>query len=94
MRISFPRPNGLRENKEKITISEMIEAVEIEQMSVVQKLQTMELIWKSLATDENRVESPLWHQTVLESRLKKVEAGKGKFLTIAQLKKRLAKRTK
>ncbi len=72
----------------------MIEAGEIERMSLAQKLQTMELIWKSLSTDPGKVKSPHWHKTVLESRLAKVEAGKGKFLTIAQLKQRLAKRAK
>jgi putative addiction module component (TIGR02574 family) len=72
----------------------MLEAVEIERMSLPQKLRTMELIWKSLAADAERLESPHWHKTVLESRLAKVEAGKGKFLTITQLKKRLAKRAK
>jgi len=63
-------------------------------MSLAQKLRTMELIWRSLAVDEERVKSPHWHKTVLEDRLAKVEAGKGKFLTIDQLKKRLAKRAK
>jgi putative addiction module component (TIGR02574 family) len=72
----------------------MIEAVEIERMSLPQKLEAMGLIWKSLAADAERVQSPRWHKTVLESRLAKVEAGKGNFLTIAQLKKRLAKRSK
>ncbi|HEY2083109.1 MAG TPA: addiction module protein [Verrucomicrobiae bacterium] len=71
----------------------MIEAVEIERMSLSQKFKAMELIWKSLAADAEQLQSPRWHKTVLESRLAKVEAGKGKFLTIAQLKKRLAKRT-
>jgi hypothetical protein len=36
-----------------------------------------------------RAETP---ETVLEKRLAKVGAGKGEFLTLAQLKKRLAKR--
>ena len=44
----------------------MIEAVEIERMSIAQKLQTMELLWKSLASEPKRVESPQWHKTVLE----------------------------
>jgi putative addiction module component (TIGR02574 family) len=72
----------------------MIEAAQIERLSLSQKLEAMELIWKSLASDAEQVASPRWHKTVLESRLAKVEAGKGKFLTIAQLKKRLAKRSK
>ena len=35
---------------------------------------------------------PDWHKKVLADRVAKVESGKGKFLTIAQLKKRLAAR--
>jgi hypothetical protein len=31
------------------------------------------------------------HKKVLEKRLAKIEAGKGKFLTLTQLKRRLAK---
>lgn len=72
----------------------MIEAMEIEQMTLTQKLQTMELIWKSLSDNPEQLDSPHWHKTVLESRLAKVEAGKGKFLTLSQLRKRLAKRAK
>jgi Putative addiction module component len=39
-----------------------------------------------------KLPSPAWHKKILEKRLAKIEAGKGKFLTLAQLKKRLAKR--
>jgi hypothetical protein len=34
---------------------------------------------------------PRWHKKVLKKRLAKVMAGNGKFLTIAQLKNRLAR---
>jgi putative addiction module component (TIGR02574 family) len=71
-----------------------IEAAEIERMSLSQKLEAMELIWKSLAAEPEQVQSPHWHKTVIESRLAKVKAGKGQFLTITQLKKRLAKSAK
>jgi hypothetical protein len=33
--------------------------------------------------------SPKWHKGILQRRLAKVVAGKGKFLTLAELKKRL-----
>ena len=71
----------------------MIEAVEIERMSCTEKLQAMELLWRSMADEPEKLESPGWHKKVLTRRLAKVEAGKGEFLTIAQLKKRLAKRS-
>lgn len=72
----------------------MIEAVEIERMSLADRLQTMELLWRSMAREPARLASPAWHKKVLSQRLAKVAAGKGEFLSLTQLKQRLAKRTK
>jgi putative addiction module component (TIGR02574 family) len=71
----------------------MIEAVEIERMSRAEKVQAMELLWRSMVGEPEKVESPGWHKKVLARRLAKVEAGRGEFLTLAQLKKRLGKRS-
>lgn len=68
-------------------------AAEIEQMSPTERLRTMELLWRSISAEQGKLKSPTWHKTVLQKRLAKVEAGKGKFLSIAQLKQRLARRT-
>jgi putative addiction module component (TIGR02574 family) len=70
----------------------MIEALQVERMSLAERLQAMELLWRSMASNPKTVESPAWHKKVLEQRLAKVEAGKGEFLTVTQLKKRLARR--
>jgi putative addiction module component (TIGR02574 family) len=70
----------------------MIEAMEIERMSLTERLQAMELLWRSMAAEPDKLESPAWHKRILEKRLAKVEAGKGRFFTVSQLKKRLAKR--
>jgi putative addiction module component (TIGR02574 family) len=67
----------------------MIGTFEIEQMSRAEKLQAMEQLWRSMAGEQDKVESPGWHKKILEKRLTKVEAGKGEFLTLAQFKKRL-----
>jgi len=71
----------------------MIGTTEIEQMSVAERLEAMERLWASMSRDPAQVESPAWHGEVLMKRLAKVEAGKGEFLTVTQLKKRLSKRT-
>ena len=71
----------------------MIEAAEIACMNCAEKVQAMELPWLSMSGEPATVESPGWHKKLLASRLAKVEAGKGEFLTIAQLKKRLASRS-
>ena len=70
----------------------MFGTLEIERMSLAERLQAMELLWHSMSAKPDKLESPAWHKKILENRLAKVEAGKGEFLTLAQLKKRLAKR--
>jgi len=72
----------------------MIEAAEIESMSLAERLQAMELLWRSMSGEPRKLKSPVWHKDVLATRLAKVKAGKGRFLTIQQLKQRLAQRTK
>ena len=69
----------------------MIQAAEIEQMSLEERLQVMELLWASLARTPDAVLSPDWHGEVLATRMAKIERGEGEFLTIKQLKERLQK---
>ena len=71
----------------------MIQAADIEQMSLEQRLQVMELLWASLVRTPEAVPSPDWHGEVIATRLAKIERGEGKFLTIAELKERLQKPT-
>jgi putative addiction module component (TIGR02574 family) len=71
----------------------MIQAAEIERMSLEERLQTMELLWTSLTQTPEAVPSPDWHGAVLAERLAKIERDEGKFLTVAQVKERLQKST-
>jgi putative addiction module component (TIGR02574 family) len=71
----------------------MIETLGIERMGFAERLQAMELLWRSMAAKPDKLESQGWHKKILERRLAKVEAGKVEFLTLAQLKKRLTKRS-
>lgn len=70
----------------------MIGTLEIEQMSRTEKVRVMELLWRSMSAEPDKVASPAWHKTILQKRLSRVESGKGEFLTLTQLKKRLARR--
>ena len=69
----------------------MIQVAEIEQMSLEERLQAMELLWDSLARTPDAMPSPDWHGEVLAMRMAKIERGEGEFLTIRQLKERLQK---
>ena len=71
----------------------MIQAADVEQMSLEERLQAMELLWASLSRTPDQVPSPTWHREVLAARLAKVERGEGEFLSIEQLKERLQKPT-
>ncbi len=70
----------------------MIAAEQIERMTLAQRMEAMELLWRSLSAEADRVASPAWHRDVLQQRRAKIESGKAEFLTIAELKKRLTKR--
>jgi len=50
----------------------------------------IELLWRSLASFPEQVPSPEWHGHVLAERLSKIERGEGKFLTLAEVKRRFA----
>ncbi len=69
----------------------MIEAAEIERMSGAEKMEIMELLWRSMSIKPAKLSSPPWHKKVLAHRISKVGAAKGEFLTLGELKKRLAR---
>jgi hypothetical protein len=69
----------------------MMQAADIEQMSLEERLQAMELLWASLARTPDAVPSPDWHEEIVAARLAKIDRGEGEFLTLAQVKERLQK---
>lgn len=67
----------------------MLATSDIERMSTVERLQTIELLWASISRSTDQVSSPAWHQDVLSARRAKVDAGEGLFLSISELRTRL-----
>ena len=57
-------------------------------MPVAERLQIMEQIWESLCQEDQTIESPSWHEGILNDRKKKIDSGEAKFLTLDQLKER------
>lgn len=74
-------------------IRSMIAAADISKMSTGERLQAMELLWRSLSASAEEIASPDWHGEVLSRRLSKVEEGKGSFLTVSELKDRLRRKS-
>jgi len=67
----------------------MIEASQIEKMSVTERLQAMDQLWDSLNRSDVEIPSPDWHQDVLADRKARAQRGEAKFLTLDQLRSRL-----
>ena len=62
---------------------------EFSRLSTAERLQAMEWLWASLSKEAKDIESPEWHGEVLAARKAKIDSGKAKFLSIAELKERL-----
>ena len=69
----------------------MIEAAEIEKMTLEQKLEVMELLWKSISEKAEEVPTPAWHEEIVAERLSKIDKGEGNFLSIDEARQRLRK---
>lgn len=54
--------------------------IDIENMSVEEKILTMEKIWQNLSATANESLSPSWHGDILSKREKEIENGKESFL--------------
>jgi putative addiction module component (TIGR02574 family) len=65
----------------------------LNEMSVEEKLQTMEALWQSLSTDSATVESPAWHEEELAEREQKIESGEAKFVEWEKAKADIRRRT-
>jgi len=58
----------------------------IKKMSKTKRLQAMEALWDSLIYDNGDIETPDWHEEILEERKNKISSGKAKFISLSELK--------
>jgi putative addiction module component len=59
---------------------------EIKNMSVSERIKTMETLWSSFIYEDASVESPEWHGDILAGRKEKIEAGEASFISLDKLK--------
>ena len=60
---------------------------ELRKMSTSERLQAMEVLWDSLVYENDAVETPEWHEKVLQERKEKIASGCATFISLADLKK-------
>ena len=65
----------------------------LNEMSIEEKLQTMELLWENLSADPASIESPAWHEEELRERERKIASGETKFIDWEEAKADIRRRT-
>lgn len=65
----------------------------LDEMSIEEKLQTMEALWEDLSVDPTKIESPAWHEEELRERERKIASGEAKFIDWEAAKADIRRRT-
>lgn len=63
--------------------------LDLDKMTVTQKLQMLEAIWDDLSRNPADIPSPDWHGDILAQRIKAVEEGQSSFQDWEEAKKEL-----
>jgi Putative addiction module component len=66
--------------------------LEIEKMTLEEKLRAMEALWADLSRKEQDIESPAWHEQLLKERETRVKSGQEKFESWEDAKRELRDR--
>jgi len=66
---------------------------EIQQLSQVEKLRLMELLWEDLSRDEANLESPAWHEAALAETKRRVANGDEQLVDWEKAKATLRQRS-
>jgi len=61
----------------------------LSEFTQAQKLDLMETIWDDLSRDEKRLESPVWHESILQNRAKSLVEGTAKVSDWPQARDRI-----
>lgn len=60
---------------------------DLKKMSTTMRLQAaMEALWDSLLYENGEIDTPNWHEKILEERKNKIFNGKAKFISLSELK--------
>ena len=66
-------------------------ALNLDQMTVADKLTAMERLWEDLGRTPEAVPSPSWHEEVLSARETRISKGKAAFAPLEEVKERIKK---
>lgn len=70
----------------------MQSTIEIKHLSREEKLRVMEAIWEDLSKEEDKVESPAWHQEALQETDRRFKSGEERIVDWQDAKRELRER--
>ena len=70
----------------------MADTLQLDQMTLEDKLRAMEALWADLSRREESLPSPAWHEDVLKERQGRIRSGQETFLDWETAKKQLRDR--
>ena len=66
----------------------------LDQMTVAEKLQLMEVLWDDLARNPENVPSYPWHADILAARQRQIDEGQAKFLPFDEVRRDIEEKIK
>jgi len=60
---------------------------EIKDLNAREKIILMNEIWESLDRQDDKIETPKWHEEILKTRITKMQNGEAKIISLEELKK-------
>jgi len=69
----------------------MLTVQEVSKMSTPEKLEALDLIMNSFGNDESKMPSPDWHEDVLSERMRKIDSGEAKWLSLDEFEETIMK---
>jgi len=67
----------------------MATSLPLKDMSIEEKIQTMEALWEDLCQNADNVKSPSWHQDILQERENMIKEGSDEFVDWDKAKKNI-----
>ena len=67
----------------------MLATLPLEQMTMSEKISTMEILWEDITHDSQHYPSPAWHEDILKQREDMLKNGKAVFEDWEDVKKEL-----
>jgi len=71
----------------------MSAVLNVEQMTLEEKLRAMETLWENLSRREEDIPVPQWHKDLLDERERSVKEGKASFMNWETAKAKIASGT-